>query len=246
MPTDVAPAWLPDYLRAREREGRLLPDDLVARLPDLPAGHPLQREWLARADSSRRLLTYLGTFDGPLAIVDAGTGNGWLAAAIAALPGTDVIGIDVNDIELAQARRVFGARQNVRFEEGDLATMPPPDPADVIVLASVIQYQADLGALLTRLRGWLADDGELHVLDSPIYRPEDVAAARERTRTHYAGIGVPEMSDAYHHHTWADFEPLHPVVLNQPRPSAGRLLRRLTGRVETPFPWLVIRREVAP
>jgi SAM-dependent methyltransferase len=216
----------------------------VARLPHLPAGHPLHREWLARADSSRRLLTYLGAFDGPLTIVDAGSGSGWLSAAMASLPRTSVLGIDANDVELAQARRVFGDRPNLRFTQGDLMDMPPPEPADVVVLASVIQYEADLAALVARLRSWLAEAGELHVFDSPIYRPEDVAAARDRSRLHYASIGVPEMADAYHHHTWLDLDPFAPVVLNRPQPSAGRLLRRLAGRVETPFPWLVIRAEV--
>jgi protein-L-isoaspartate O-methyltransferase len=253
MPTDTAdqaaspaPAWLPAYLHAREREGRLLSDDLVARLPDLPRDHPLHREWLARADSSARLLAYLRTMEGPLAIVEGGSGNGWLAAAMADIPGATVIGVDANEVELAQARRVFGNRSNLSFLTGDLETMAPPlDAADVIVLASVVQYVADVGALLARLRAWLAEAGEIHLLDSPIYRREHVAAARERTRAHYAAVGVPEMADAYHHHTWADFEPFHPTTLLRPEPTAGRFLRRLAGRVETPFPWLVIRRDVS-
>src|SRR5262249_16125918 len=89
-PNAPAPDWLPASLRARQGEGRLLSDDLVRQLPNLPPDHPLAREWLARADATDRLLAYLGRFEGPLSIVDGGTGNGWLAAAIASLPGTQV------------------------------------------------------------------------------------------------------------------------------------------------------------
>jgi len=240
-------AWLPAYLRAREREGRLLTDDLVAGLPDLPRAHPLRREWQARAASADRLLAYIRGLDRPLSIVDAGCGNGWLTASLADLPGTTVVGLDTNDVELRQALRVFRDRSNLSFAAGDLETMAgPAGPVDVVVLASVIQYVADLAVLLARLRGWLADDGELHILDSPIYRPADVAAAGDRSRTYYASIGVPEMADAYHHHTWDEFAPFSPTVLVAPHPTAGRFLRRLSGRVETPFPWLAIGREVPP
>ena len=242
----ASPAWLPAYLRAREAEGRLLSDELVAHLPNLPVDHPLHREWLARADAAERLLAYLGRFEGPLAVVDGGTGSGWLAAAIATLPGTTVVGVDSNTVELAQAERVFGDRPNLSFRSANLETMAAPaQPIDVLVLASVIQYLADLPAFLARARSWLADDGEIHILDSPLYRERDVAAARDRSRTHYASIGVPEMADAYRHHTWTELEPFHPTVLHRPEPSAGRLLRRLAGRIETPFPWLVIRQETA-
>jgi hypothetical protein len=242
----AAPDWLPAYLRARDAEGRLLSDDLVRQLPNLPSDHPLAREWLARADATDRLLAYLGRFEGPLAVVDGGTGNGWLAAAIASVPGTHVVGIDSNTVELEQARRVFGDRQNLAFRRDNLDTMAAPDqPVDILVLASVIQYIADLPGFLGRARSWLAEDGEIHVLDSPLYREQDLAAARERSRTHYASIGVPEMADAYRHHTWSELEPFHPTVLHRPEPSAGRLLRRLAGRVETPFPWLVIRQGTA-
>ena len=247
MPADaVRPDWLPAYLQAREREGRLLADDLVAALPELPGRHPLHREWLARADSSRRLLAYVDGLPRPLAILDAGCGNGWLAAAMTRLPGTVVYGLDVNELELRQAQRVFGHLPNLEFVLGDLhlregSAVSP----DLIVLASVIQYVADLPALVVRLGTLMAEGGEIHILDSPLYRSADVPAARERSRQHYAAIGIPELATNYHHHTWESLNRFAPTVLHQPVASAGRLLRRLTGRVESPFPWLRIRDENA-
>lgn len=247
MPADaVLPDWLPAYLRAREREGRLLADDLVAVLPDLPGGHPLRREWLARAESSRRLLAYIDGLPRPLAILDAGCGNGWLAAAMAHLTGTVVQGLDANEPELRQAQRVFRDVPNLDFVLGDLSALVASAVSPhLIVLASVIQYVADLPAVLVGLGRVLADGGEIHILDSPLYRAADIPAARERSRRHYAAIGVPEMAAAYHHHTWESLDRFAPTVLYQPVASAGRLLRRLTGRVESPFPWLRIHDENA-
>ena len=243
MPTDPAiAAWLPAYLRAREREGRLLPDEVVARLPEVPRGHPLHGEWQARADSARRLLAYVGDLPRPLAVMDIGCGNGWLAAAVARRPDTLVSGIDPNERELAQAVRVFAGLPNLEFRLGDVLLVDAPAVRpDMILLASVIQYVADLPALIVRLGSWLADGGEIHVLDSPLYETAGVPAAQERSRQHYVAVGVPEMAAAYHHHTWASIERFAPAILHQPAPTAGRLLRRLGGRVESPFPWLRIR-----
>ena len=121
-----------------------------------------------------------------------------------------------------------------------------PAHSDVVVLASVVQYVADLPALLRRLRSWLAVDGEIHVLDSPFYRPADVAAARERTARHYADLGVPEMAEAYHHHRLDELAEFEPTFLQRPGMVAERVARLVPGRRSSPFPWLRIRRGDAP
>jgi len=246
MSAEVAtPSWIPAYLAVREREGRLYPDAIVELLPHVPAGHPLENEWRQRADSSDRLRAYLAAVSRrgrPLRVIDVGSGNGWLARRIAGLPGSEVVGLEANDVELAQARRVFGGRPGLRFSSGDMLTAPSPlDGATVVVLASVIQYAADLPALLRRLLGWLAPEGELHVLDSPLYRPGELAGARERTRRYYAQLGVPEMAEAYHQHTWSALDGFAAEVRYRPDAWLRRLERRVLGRVRSPFPWIRIR-----
>jgi SAM-dependent methyltransferase len=234
-------AGVATYLRVREREGRLLGDADVRRLPDLSSGHPLRDEWRQRADSAARLIRYLRRLSPPLAILDVGCGNGWLGRRLAELPGAEVLGVDRNSLELEQARRVFGDIPNLRFELADaMDTLAPGVPADVIVLASVIQYFEDLGALVERLTSWLAAEGEIHVLDSPLYEPVDVPAARERTRQHYEALGVPEMAAGYHHHAWPELAGLPVEVLYRPSTLARRIQRRLPGRPTSPFPWLRI------
>ena len=239
-----APSWVAAYLAVREREGRLYPDAIVDLLPNVPPGHPLAAEWRQRADSADRLLAHLGRGPGPRRVVDLGSGNGWLAARIASLPQTEVVGIEANDVELAQSRRVFGARPRLRFEAGDLLTAPPPLFAPTaIVLASVTQYVADLPSLLVRLRAWLAPDGEVHVIDSPFYDPHELTSARERTRRYYASLGVPEMAEAYHHHPWSVFDGFGAAVRYRPDAFGARVERRVLSRPRSPFPWIALRRD---
>ena len=148
MRADVArPVWMADYLRVRELEGRLYPDDIVRALPRIPHGHPLEREWRQRADSAARLLGHLSA-KRPTRLLDIGSGNGWLTAAIArALPDAAVTGMELNDLERTQAIRVFADQPNLGFGAGDVTTSPAPAARpETIVLASVIQYVPDLPA----------------------------------------------------------------------------------------------------
>ena len=227
------------YLRARAREGRLLTDGVVARLPEVPSASPLHAEWRMRADSCSRLLAHLRSHRRRLSVVDLGCGNGWLSARMAAVEGCDVLGLDVNTVELAQARRVFGGRANLRFAEHDLLDeRVPVEGADVVVLASVIQYIPRPDVVIARLLDALPASGEVHVLDSPVYDPGDVAAARDRTRRHYEAVGVPEMASAYHHHAWTAFGALAMEVRYRPDAVVHRLERRWLRRPRSPFPWL--------
>jgi len=242
MSGEPSAGWSQVYLQARAREGRLLPDDLVAGLPDLPRGHPLRREWRHRADSAGRLCAYVRAQRRPVRVLDAGCGNGWLANRLAAIDATTVTAVDMNGVELDQARRVFGGRPDLEFVAGDLLDgVPDTGPPDLVVLASVIQYLPDLGAVLDALVALMAADGEIHVLDSPIYRRTDVAGARERTRRHYADVGVPEMASRYQHHDWSELARFAYDVLYRPDEWRHRVERRVLGRARSPFPWLRIR-----
>jgi SAM-dependent methyltransferase len=234
------------YLRARAREGRLLTDGVVAALPDVPPGDPLRGEWRMRADSSSRLLAYLRSRRRALTVVDLGCGNGWLSNRIAAIDGCNVLGLDVNAVEIAQARRVFRGRANLRFAEHDiLEDRVPVGDADVVVLASVIQYVPQPAALVERLLDAMHARGEVHVLDSPLYELGEVAAARTRTRRHYEAVGVPEMANAYHHHAWTAFGSLTMEVLYRPDAALRRIERRWLHLARSPFPWLRFVRRVA-
>jgi SAM-dependent methyltransferase len=227
------------YLRVREKEGRLYPDDVASRLPDISTNRPLRDEWRARADSLRRLLRYLGRLPQPLSILELGCGNGWLSNRIGLLPGIRVWGLDRTGIELTQAARLFNA-ENVAFLSADIFTPPfSPGSFDIILLASVIQYFPDLPALIRSLCPLLAPQGEIHLLDSPLYTEAQIASARARTLDHYVALGFPEMADHYFHHTAGILQQFSPHWLYRPTEWQARISRYL-GRVNSPFPWLSI------
>jgi SAM-dependent methyltransferase len=228
------------YMRVREKEGRLYPDEIAARLPYVPSDHPLRDEWSVRAGSLQRLADYIVRLPRPCRMLELGCGNGWLSHGISELPGLQVWGVDLVSPELLQAARLFGA-SNLTFLAADIF-QPPFAPAtfDVIVVASVIQYFPDLPELIRALRRLLAEPGELHIIDSPLYPNRDLPSARERTHAHYAALGFPEMADHYFHHTLDELQQFSPRWLYQPGSAQARL-SRLLGHSESPFPWLCIR-----
>jgi hypothetical protein len=63
------------YLAVRQKEGRLYPDEVVGRLPDVPPEHPLHREWQIRKSSLLRLKRLLSDLTGfhPITRYDPGS-----------------------------------------------------------------------------------------------------------------------------------------------------------------------------
>jgi SAM-dependent methyltransferase len=240
MPADLT-SFSELYTSVRQKEGRIYPDDIVARLPVVPNRDRHSTEWKARASSLRSLKAYLRRFRRPLRILDLGCGNGWLSQHLSGIPGTRVWGVDRNPLELAQAARVF-SRANLLFLSTDILLPPFAGPDfDVVVLASVIQYFIDLLALIRRLQLLLRPNGEIHILDSPIYEEREVGAARTRTTAYYTELGFPEMADLYFHHTYAELQSFSPRLLYGPGSPRARFAR-LLGAANSPFPWLSISR----
>jgi trans-aconitate methyltransferase len=226
------------YLEARLREARLLEDEVVKFLPDVSPQSPFYREWRMRKRSFQRFQTYLyARSSHPLQILDLGCGNGWMSNALAENPNWQVSAVDVNELELHQAKRLFH-RPNLNFFEMDLSlwpTNPFPSPFDVIVLAASVQYFADLPALVGYLRTLLAPNGEIHVLDSPFYNNETLrAAARLRTIAYYQQLGVPEMAQYYYHHSYGDVLKAGGVDLNNSLKI--KFLQKM--KYLPPFPWI--------
>jgi SAM-dependent methyltransferase len=251
-PRAAAP-FVDAYLRVRDREARLLPDESVLMLPRLPSNDPRAREWRGRGDTASRFDRYLRSIREPVSAFDLGCGNGWFTARMAAHAHVTATGYDINDIELDQARRVFAGRPRLEFRLGDLrdgvvdlgraVLAPSIDRRQIVVLASALQYVADVPGLVSALLDRAQPGMEIHVLDTPIYDTGDVEAARERTRRHYEAVGVPEMVAHYHHHDWRAFDGFRAEVLHDPMSIRHRVEVRVLRRRLAPFPWVRITRQ---
>ena len=227
------------YLAVRKKEGRLYDDALVKELPYLPSSHPQAREWSLRQENVAELVAYLGRKGGQQ-ILDLGCGNGWLTQRIAGEIPAQVLGMDINQTELEQAHKLFQS-PTCRFAYGDIfAKDLQIGLFDTIVLASCAQYFPDLPSLLNRLLSFLEPDGEIHLLDSPIYSSSEIDAARQRTDSYYREQKVVAMQQHYHHHSWEDLDEFAYEVKYQPTSLSNRLRRKL-GSAVSPFPWLIIR-----
>src|ERR1700760_1446554 len=102
------------YIAARKQEKRLYTDEQLTRLPDIDPVHPYYPEWKIRKHSSERLVKYLERKRRNLRILEIGCGNGWLSAKLAGISDANVIGLDINQVEINQATRVF-KKSNLQF-----------------------------------------------------------------------------------------------------------------------------------
>jgi len=99
-----------------------------------------------------------------------------------------------------------------------------------------VQYFPDFKLLLSNLKSFLKPQGEIHIIDSPFYKQNEIADAKQRTITYYTDLGFPEMASNYFHHLKSaiqDFE-----VLYKPK---NRFFSKILSRKESPFYWLRLR-----
>lgn len=221
------------YLQLRSKEKRIFPDEEVAWLPDVPEGHIHHKEWAFRRKSTRKLIRYLLAKKRPVKILELGCGNGWLSFQLSQLPEAQVMGVDINCFELEQARRVFGDLPNLRFFHGCLSDLQD-EKFDMIVFAASIQYFADLEAVIREALTRLHSGGEIHLIDSCFYYPNELTEARKRSKDYFISMGSEGMKQFYFHHTLDSLQPFKHSVLFNPRSMLNRLFAK------HPFYWIRI------
>lgn len=229
-----------DYTALRQREGRVYPDAVLRKLPDIDSNHPLAREWRQRKASLVRLMGYLRGLDQPLRILDLGCGIGWMSHHLSRLPDSEIIGVERIASEMDQAREIFSDRDNLLFREADVFH-DELGQFDVIVMGASVQYFPALTALVERLTDLLNPGGEIHILDTPFYKRDQVEKAKMRSQTYYRKMGYGELAGHYHHHAREEMEELGGESLYDPGTLWHRMTRRLLGQVDSPFPWYRIR-----
>jgi ubiquinone/menaquinone biosynthesis C-methylase UbiE len=237
----VQPSFSPtrfeqEYIEVRKRENRLYSDDIVRSLPDFDGEKKLRQEWKVRKSSMTMLTRYLNQKKKFRRILELGCGNGWLANHLAQ-ESRETIAMDVNRLELEQGARIFRSNQELTFVQANIFEAPLPDDLfDCIILASSFQYFQDATVLLHRLRKLLSSNGEIHILDTPLYYDNEIADAKSRSEQYFR-TNNSEMKNYYFHHTWNVLDAFNPEIIK--RPSTLRLFRKLRS-VESPFPWIRI------
>ena len=225
------------YILLRNKEGRIYSDKEVAVLPEIDKEHKHYNEWQVRKDTSGRLIKYLFSKKKALEILEVGCGNGWLTAKLSGIPLSRLIGIDINGEELNQAKRVFSQIENLEFFNCSFQDEMFSDRKfDIIVFAASVQYFSSLKKVLNESLERLKPGGEIHIIDSHLYRQNETNAASLRSNEYYRAIGFPEMSDQYFHHSLEDLKLFNHDVLYDPNSIINKLKKN-----KNPFYWVSIR-----
>ena len=213
------------YIRLRQKEGRIYTNEELARLPGINRAHLLYKEWKIREQSCERLINYLSKKNEPLDILEVGCGNGWLSARLATHTKGNVTGIDINSPELHQAQDVFKYIPNLYFVHGDIRNdILKGKKFNTIVFAASIQYFPALNQIIDCALHHLLPMGEIHILDSHFYKPQEIEEAKQRSLNHFRSVGYPDMAKLYYHHCMNDLEKYTYRILYNPRYFINKLM----------------------
>jgi len=222
------------YIAVRQQEKRIYTDEQLQLLPDVD--HIYYDEWKIRKRSSERLTDYLSKKHKRLKILEVGCGNGWLSARLANIPDTQVVGLDINQLEIDQANRVF-KKDNLQFIYDSFSENTfENDQFDVIVFAASLQYFPSVINVMKQALAILKKGGEVHIIDTPFYTPDETEKADERSQKYYATLGIPEMAEHYFHHSISEFWGFKYEILFDPTRIFNMIFKK------DPFYWVCIRK----
>jgi ubiquinone/menaquinone biosynthesis C-methylase UbiE len=229
------------YISLRKKEGRLYSDEEVKYLPKVKSVHPLKKEWEIRSRTLQNLIKYFSNYEG-LNILEIGCGNGWLSNGISVKTNNFLVGMDLNQIELTQAARVFNHNKNLKFVYGNIFENIFRDQIfDCLIFASSIQYFPDLRKLINRVFTVLKPNGEIHIVDSNFYHEKDLGEAKQRTENYYNKSGFPEMCTQYYHHRWNDLNKFDYKISGSHQKLFDKIKNFIPGTKSFSFPWVVIK-----
>lgn len=232
-----------NYLELRQRENRVYSDEIVRNLPGFDGPYSQKKEWMLRKITLTKLIAHFKSRRDKIRLLELGCGNGWLSHRLAISLNADIFGLDINEMELRQGARLFSDCRNLTFIHGDIFTVDiRKESFDIILLPSSIQYFPDLRQLLNRLLELLKPDGEIHIVDSPIYKSSiESQEAKRRSFSYFNGHGVPSMKEHYFHHSLLDLREFNYRILFRPNQFVSMFNRIIPGTPQPVFPWILIK-----
>jgi SAM-dependent methyltransferase len=232
------------YIKVREQENRIHADEFVSKLPHAERTHPNKKEWDMRRSSLQKLITHLKK-NGVSRIMELGCGNGWLSNSLAVRLKAEVCAIDVNETELLQGSKVFGAQQNLCFVYTDIFSETlKRQKFDAIILGSCIQYFQDLKNLHCKLFELMDSTASVYIVDSPFYLSMvESNAAKGRSLNYFKSLGFPEMAEKYFHHTLDELKGFKYKILYNPRSISSLFKRKILKMPLSVFPIICISKE---
>ncbi|MEY3421011.1 MAG: hypothetical protein RIR48_1300 [Bacteroidota bacterium] len=219
------------YLTVRTKEGRVYTDDQVLQLPNISKSHHQYKEWLIRKDSLYKILTVLNKQPQVKRILDLGCGNGWMCNALNK-NGFEVVGMDINQLELEQAARLFP--QCTFYERDILEDNSDLNPFDAIIISAAFQYFKEPQQLIEKLKNNLLNkDGFILIADTKFYTSMEFEAAQLRTEHYYHQMEVSEMIEHYYHHNVNILTKINARIVRNSS-IFGTIFNRITG-IKNPF-----------
>jgi SAM-dependent methyltransferase len=219
------------YLSVRTKEGRVYTDDQVLLVQELSKSHPQHKEWMIRKDSLKKIINVLKDNPKVNRILDLGCGNGWMSNSLNKA-GYEVVGLDINRLELEQAARLF---TNCTFFEGDVFDdVTDLQFFDAIIISAALQYFKDPILLIEHLKkNLLNQNGFIVIADTKFYKMQDVKSAQLRTQTYYQQMQISEMTSHYFHHQIDILNQLNASVIKS-KSIFAEVRDRLKG-IKNPF-----------
>jgi len=140
-----------------------------ARLPRSEHGLPAVFEWPA---FQRLLPPSLQD----MRVLDLGCGLGYFAREARARGAREVVGVDISERMLAEARRLTNDPAILYVRAGLDEFQPDKDGFDLVVSSLALHYIADYPALVQRVAGWLVPGGRFAFsVEHPIYTAHGTA-----------------------------------------------------------------------
>lgn len=222
------------YLGIRLKERRLLDDEMVRHLPN-PPNNQQSKEWNIRARSAKRFTSHLSSLPCISNILEIGCGNGWFTHTISKHTNANVFGADINQVELEQAVRLFENHKTTFHLFNILDSNWEYPKPDIIIFNASIQYFPNLSEVVAKCFEILNSGGQIHILDSPLYKAKNVLDARQRSLRYFEQMACPQMGLFYFHHTFEEILKFQPRFLY--RPAKFPFNKFIT---DSPFYWLTI------